>query len=385
MSLGAALIGAAPWALLPPLALLRVARSRSLDTEVATPPTPPPTISVIVPARDEARNIERCVRSVLTTDYPGIEVIVVDDHSTDGTGRIAREVAAADSRLRVLDSPPLPDGWFGKQWACATGAGVARGELLLFIDADTWHAPDLLSRAVNAMRARGADLLSVAGRQETRSFWERVLQPQVFWMLLARYGGTEGISRARRPADVIASGQFMLVRREAYYAVGGHTAVRGKVAEDLALGQRLFANGYRVAMVLGRDKLATHMYASLGELIEGWGKNVYAGGIDAMPGGAVGRFLFPLLLPVFPLTGVVPAVILALSAVGLLGTDWLVWSAICVATSLVWWVVIYRGFEQSLWYSLLYPVGSSVFLYIVIRAIARGRRVGWKGRQYVSR
>ena len=385
MSTALAADGALPWLVLPPVALLRVARSRSLDDVATTAPAPAPLVSVIVPARNEERNIERCLRSVLATSYPALEVIAVNDHSEDGTGTIARTVAAGDSRLRVYESPPLPPGWFGKQWACATGASQARGELLLFIDADTWHAPDLLPRAANAMRERGADLLSVAGRQETRSFWERVVQPQIFWMLLARYGGTEGISRARRPENAIAAGQFLLTRRTVYDAIGGHEAVRGKAAEDLALAQRLVRAGYRIAMVLGRDKLSTHMYASLGELVRGWGKNVYAAGIDAMPGGSIGRLLFPLLLPLFPLMTLAPAVGFLLAALGILGSAWLTWSAICLACGIVWWILIYRGFEQRWWFALLHPLGAAVVLYIFVRAIARGRRVGWKGREYVAR
>ena len=385
MSLLAAALGALPWVVLPPIALQRVARSRSLDDEREVAPEPAPLVSVIVPARNEARNIDRCVRSVLSTSYPAVEVIVVDDHSEDDTGRRAREVAPSDARVRVLDSPPLPPGWFGKQWACTTGVAAANGELLLFIDADTWHAPDLLARAVNAMRSRSADLLSVAGRQETRSFWERLVQPQILWMLLARYGGTEGIGRARRAANVIASGQFLLAHRAVYLEVGGHEAVREKVAEDLALAQRFARAGRRVAMVLGREKLATHMYASLAELVGGWGKNVYAAGIDAMPGGTAGRLLFPFLLPLFPLMVVAPAVVLLLAMTGVLDAPWLVWSSICLASNVLWWSVIYRGFDQPWWYALLHPLGGAVVLYIFVRAIARGRRVTWKGREYRSR
>src|SRR5690348_7901611 len=167
--------------------MLRVRRSHSLAEESSEPPSPAPRLSVIVPARNEARNIGRCVQSILATTYPALELIVVDDHSVDRTGDIARAAGASDARLRVLANPPLPDGWFGKQWACATGAAAATGELLLFTDADTWHAPELAVRAVNALRRSHADLLSVVGRQETHSFWERLLQPQILWMLLARY------------------------------------------------------------------------------------------------------------------------------------------------------------------------------------------------------
>lgn len=363
----------------------RVGRSRSLAEESSDPPSPTPRLSIIVPARNEARNIGRCVQSILASTYPELELIVVDDHSADGTSQVARTAASGDPRFHILVNPALPDGWFGKQWACATGAAAATGELLLFTDADTWHAPELAVRAVNALQRSRADLLSVAGRQETHSFWERLLQPQILWMLLARYGGTDAISHARRAEDVIANGQFMLFTRETYDAVGGHASVRDKVAEDLALGQRVFRAKRRVVLVRGEEELSTHMYASLDELLRGWGKNVYAGGIDAMPGGRIGRLLFPIVLLLVPLMNVVPVVALGAALLGLLGAGWLAWSLICVAASLLWWTLIYGGFRQRLWYALLYPVGAAVVLYIFIGAIARGRRVGWKGRQYVAR
>jgi chlorobactene glucosyltransferase len=365
--------------------MLRVARSRSLAEESPVPPAPAPGLSIIVPARNEARNIGRCVSSLLASTYPTLEVIVVDDHSTDDTAAVARAAGAADPRFRLLDTPPLPNGWFGKQWACATGAVAASGDLLLFTDADTWHAPDLATRAVNAMRRRQADLLTVAGRQEAHGFWERLLQPQILWILLARYGGTESVSRARRAEDVIANGQFMLISRDAYDAIGGHAAVREKVAEDLAIAQRIFRAGRRVVLVRAEEELATHMYASLGELVRGWGKNVYAGGIDAMPGGAVGRFLFPVVLPLVPLMSIAPWFALGAALLGIVGAGWLVWSLICIVASIVWWALIYRGFGQPVALALLYAVGAVVVLYIMAGAIARGRRVGWKGREYVAR
>lgn len=374
----------APWVLLPPFAMVRTARSRSLADVSAEPETSAPLVSVIVPARNEARNIDRCVRSLLATRYPAVEVIVVDDHSTDATSDLARAAGGSDDRLRVLANLSLPNGWFGKQWACATGAAAARGELLLFTDADTEHAPDLLPRAVNEMQATNVGLLTVAGRQEMRSFWERLLQPQVFWMLLARYGGTESVNRARRAEDVIANGQFMLISRTAYDAVGGHRAVRDKVAEDLALAQLFFRTGHGVRLVRGDDQLSTHMYASLGELVAGWGKNVFAGGMHAMPGGALGRLMFPVVLPLAPLLTMLPAIglvcALATHNVGPL----LIWSTVCVAANLLWWSLIYRGFHQSVWYALLHPVGAATLLFIILRAIARGRRVWWKGREYLA-
>jgi len=373
-----------PWIIPPVVALVRSRHSRSLDDMSAEAPDPVPRVSVIIPARNEARNIEHCVRSVLGTRYPSVDVIVVNDHSTDATAGIARSIAAQDSRLRVIDAPDLPDGWFGKQWACATGARAARGELLLFTDADTRHAPDLLARAVNALRAREAALLSIAGHQEMHTFWERIVQPQMFALLSVRYGGTEHVSNAKRPEDVIANGQFVLVRREAYDAVGGHAAVRDRVAEDMALAQEFFRSGQRVVLMLALQQFSTRMYASLREVIDGWRKNIYAGGRHAALGGRTGRRIYPALLLAIPIFGLAPPVALILASLGVLSAGWLVWSATVVAVSLLFWAAIYRFMGVSIAYALLYPLGLATLLYIAAGAVFRGQRVEWKDRAYTS-
>ncbi len=376
------LLLAAPWIIAPVVTVLRARHSRSLDDEPLDDALPPPLVSVVIPARNEARNIARCAESALRSGHPRLEVIVVDDHSTDGTGDIARAIAAKDPRLRVIAPEPLPGGWFGKQWACAAGARASSGEIIGFLDADTWQAPDLVPRVVAAMRSRRAHMLSVAGRQELGSFWERVLQPQIFGLILARFGGTESVNRARRAHQKIANGQCLFVRREAYDAIGGHGAVRHKVAEDLALAQLFHARGHRTALVLGLAQLDTRMYTTLGELLEGWGKNVYAGGADAMPLGRLGRLLYPLVLPLPALFGLVPPLALALAASGSLPYGVLLWSALATGANLIWWLAVYRYLKLAPWYALLHPIGSALLLYISLRAIARGERVRWKGRDY---
>lgn len=384
MSTTIPLVLALPWVAAPVVTLLRARRSRSLDEHSVDAGANAPLLSLVIPARDEARNIRRCAESVLASSYPRLEVIVVDDHSTDATGDIARDLAARDTRLRVVTPPPLPDDWFGKQWACHTGAAESRGEILAFFDADTWQSPDLLPRAVNVMRSRGSDLLTVGGTQELGSFWERLVQPQVFSVMLARYGGTESVNESRRTSQKIANGQCVLMTREAYDAIGGHASVRAKVAEDLALAQRFHEAGRRVTLVLGLQQLRTRMYTSLGELVRGWGKNLYAGGRDAMPGGAFGRALYPLALLLPGLTGVVPPLLLTLSLAGVFGHGVLLWSAIVTSVNLVWWLLVYAWLGLSPLYALLHPLGAGVLLYISTLAIVRGHRVEWKGREYVS-
>ncbi len=374
---------AAPWIIVPFVALLRARHSRSLDEHPATAEPGAPVVSVVIPARNEALNIERCVRSVLASAYPSLEVIVVDDHSTDGTSDIVRAISVTDARLRIVVPPPLPAGWFGKQWACTAGASASGGEIIAFFDADTWQAPDLIPRAVNGMRRRDADFLTVAGNQEMGSFWERMVQPQVFAIMLVQFGGTESVNESTRAKGKIANGQCIFVRRDVYRAMGGHAAVRDKVGEDLALAQLYFRSGRRTVLILGLQQLSTRMYRSLRELIDGWGKNVYAAGRDVMPLGVVGRMIYPLLLLTPALAGLVPPIVLALSLGGVMGSDALLWSSVALAANLIWWLAAYAFMGLSPVYAVLHPLGSLALLYIFGRAIARGRRVQWKERDYV--
>lgn len=379
-----ATVCAIPWIAAPLIAVARMARSRRLRDESPDVPPLAPGASVIIPARNEARNIADCLRGVLHSTYAPLEVIVVNDHSTDDTGDIARAIAAADPRVRVLDNPDLPQGWFGKQWACSQGARAATGDILIFVDADTRIAPDLIVRSVNGMLRTSADLYSVIGRQEMHTFWERMIQPQIFNVLANRYGGTEVVNRSRHAYDKIANGQYLMIRRVGYDELGGHELVRTYVAEDLMLAQKFFEAGRKTVLVLGWDQLATRMYTSLGELVAGWRKNVYAGGRHAMPGGRVGQALFSFVLPLPALMQLVPVLVLIASVFGLVSPGIALWSGIVTIALLLWWTFIYVVNEESVGYALLFPVGAAAMLYILLSAVARGSSVAWKGREYTS-
>jgi chlorobactene glucosyltransferase len=342
-------------------------------------------VSIVLPARDEAVHIDACVRAIRATTWPDWELLVVDDHSADGTGDLARAAAEGDPRVRVLAAPALPDGWFGKQWACQTGADAATGELLLFTDADTRHHPELLVRAVTAMRARGAALFSVGGRQDTGSFWEHAIQPVVFLFILARYGGARTMERARTPEDVVANGQCFLVSRADYERLGRHEAVRGTVAEDLMIAQRAQAAGLRVSLGIGREHLGTRMYDGLASVVKGWRKNVYAGGRLAMKWGRAGRFLFPFLLVGFPLFLAAPFGALALAALApALRPVLLPWAGIAAAPMLLLFGATVWAGRAPLWRVLYAPIGAVAFAAICVDAIRRGQQVEWKGRRYRS-
>jgi chlorobactene glucosyltransferase len=285
--------------------------------------------------------------------------------------------------VRVTVPPPLPAGWFGKQWACAHGASLATGQYLLFTDADTWHAPDALPRAITAMETRGAQLLSVAGAQELGSFWEKVVQPVMFLALFAWFGGMEAVSRSRSPRRKIANGQYILVRRGDYDALGGHAAVKDHVAEDLLLAQTWTAAGRAVHVVVGLEQLRTRMYQSLGEVVAGWGKNVWAGGRHL----AGPRWAWPLLrllMPLAPWVGALPVVLLLLGLSGVLAPWWTAVGAWAWLFMSAVWMLLFAFTELRPGWALLYPLGCMTASGIFVIAVLRGDRTRWKGREYRS-
>ena len=392
VSISVAILTALPWWISPALVAGRLRNTASLDDVDDTPPLidDAPRVSVILPARNEAAHIASCVRSVLTSTWPNLELIVVDDHSIDNTAELARDAAAGDMRFTLVRAPDLAPGWFGKQWACQAGQAQATGELLLFIDADTRHAPDLITRTVRLRAARGVELMSVAGRQLMETIWERAVQPSVFTLILTRYGSGAAMERATTASDVIANGQCFMLSRSAYDAIGGHFSVRDFVAEDVMIAQAIWTQGLRVSLALGVQQLRVRMYDGLGALVQGWGKNVYAGGRFAMRGGAFGRAIFPLVLLTFPLGMLLPFAVLLASVVALIfGTPWalrgIIWSCVASVGVLTSFAIANRLNRESAWRAVLAPLGGLVLLWICVAAVARGRNVRWKGRAYVAR
>jgi chlorobactene glucosyltransferase len=345
-----------------------------------------PSVSVIVPARNEALNIVACLESVVASEYPDFEVIVVDDRSDDGTGELARSVPAGRAeRLVVIDGTPLPDGWLGKPWACQQGVEAARGDLLLFTDADTVHGSALLRRAVAGQEQEQADLLTIVGRQLMETFWERLVQPQIFLAMLLRFPDFERIAKNARWRDAIANGQYLLFRRSAYEAIDGHEAVRDEVVEDLALAQHVKRAGLRLRIRGAETDLATRMYRSLPHLIEGWSKNIVMGGLQSFPG-----WMRPLVAPVSVVGGVLlwlvaPVVLVADLLGGPFGWvsgDVTAWAATVYGLSVVLWARFSRRMGAPGRYGLIYPLGAAVGSFIFLRSWVRGRNVTWKGRNY---
>ena len=382
----AAALAAAPWLLAPLLLALRFRGTPSLDDVDGTVAHmgSSPRVSVLLPARNEAAHIADCVASLRASTWPDLEIIVVDDGSTDGTAALAANAAEGDARVRIVPAPPLPDGWFGKQWACHTGVRHATGSLLLFTDADTRHAPDLIVRAVQTRAARGAELLSVAGRQEAGTVWERAVQPLMFALILARYGGGTRLERARRASDVVANGQCFLLSRRAYEAVGGHEAVGDFVAEDVMMAQAVWLHGFRVSLATGVAQLRTRMYDGLAPLVRGWAKNVYAGGRHAARGERVGRVAYRLLLPLVPVAMLLPFVMLP-AALATRDPALLRWSVLSTVGTLAVVAAVHRANRDPVSRALLAPLGAALLVAICVLAVVRGSNVRWKDRGYQAR
>lgn len=238
-----------------------------------------PLVSVLVPARNEAANIARCVRSLLAQNYPNFELIILDDSSQDSTGAIVEMLANPSDdpahRLRLMRGAPLPDGWLGKNFACHQLYQVAQGELLLFTDADTTHSVGSLSKAITALDYERADFLSLFPHQQTVSLPERLIVPLVQFFVSSLLP-VWLIGRSHHPSLCAANGQFMLFRRGAYEEIGGHAAVRNMVLEDMLLARRIKQAGLKQVLPDGSDLVQCRMYRSGSDLWRGFSKNLFA-------------------------------------------------------------------------------------------------------------
>jgi len=324
-----------------------------------------PTVSVIIPARNEEACLADCLQSLVAQSGLSFEIIVVDDHSTDRTRETAQSFP--EEKVRVILAPPLPAGWTGKNNAVTRGARQARGEWLLFTDADTVHLPGSLARAVAEAQENHADLLSYSPEQIAVTFWEMATLPVVFAELARQYPPSV-VSDPGSPVAA-ANGQFILVRREAYEAVGGHVAIAGDILEDVALARAVKRSGRKIRFRYAPDAVRTRMYRNYRELRDGWTKN---------------------LALLFPRPGGLAAKTLALWAMP--------WAALYVAYASHgwWWVGIYfvtflylairiKRANSALGGELLGAVfGMPMFAYLLLRSKRAHATdsVTWKGRTY---
>lgn len=256
-----------------------------------------PLVSVLVPARDEAQVIAETVRRILAQDYPSFELILLDDHSSDGTADLAKAAAGDDTRMLILAGQALPEGWTGKNWACWQLAGKAQGEILVFSDADVRWESGALTAIVAGMQATKADVFSVWPTQRSGSWGERLVVPLMMFAVLG-YLPEVAVRFVPLSAFAAANGQCLAFRKEAYERVRGHFSVRNRVVEDVAMARLSKASGLRLVMALGSEMVWCRMYQCWREVRDGFAKNILAG--HGHPLYLVASTLFHWLLFIVP-------------------------------------------------------------------------------------
>lgn len=340
-----------------------------------------PSVSICVPARNEAENIGDCVRSALSTDWPNFELIVVDDRSDDGTGDIAREAGGGDPRLKVIEGVEPVAGWAGKPWTCLRAAKESKGAWLLFIDADVRIDSKAVQAAVETAMENDVSLLSFFGTWKLVSFWERVLIPAVGWLIR----GSVDLDRTNSVAhsEAFANGQFVLMSRKAYFAIDGHGSVRDQVLEDVRLAEVVKRNGLSAQIRPAAWAFQVRLYRALGEIVSGYTKNVYEGlGRRPILGFGAALFLF--------IGSLLPFILAVVMTLG-----YFVWSwGIVTPVWLVWvWVLclmqfIFRAQQEKLdgrspMIAWTQPLANTLLIWILLRSTTKVS-VQWKGRTFVD-
>ena len=344
-----------------------------------------PLISICVPARNEEKNIRACVDAILAQTYPNFELIVLDDRSADSTPEILRALASQTDKLKIIHGSDLPSGWAGKPHALYQASAVAKGDWLCFVDADTFLAPDAVSSCYVKAVETGADLFTIMTKQITGTFWEKTVMPLVLTALSVGFSPRNVNDPTKR--DAVANGQFIMIKRSVYDAIGGHERVKDQIVEDKAISEQVKWNGYRLIVADGMQVASTRMYTSLASMWEGWTKNIYLGLRDQrglMLLGVFGAFvsvIAALFMPAWPLLG-----FYWFSR----GGDWMA-VAVVIESLVLWSVLIYVRAEVAhkmnipRWYALTTPLGAAIFAAMMFTSawkVLSGQGVTWRGRRY---
>ncbi len=364
--------------------------SRFDSLPAATPGDDAPLVSILVPARNEARNIEACVRSLLAQDYPRFQLVVLDDHSDDGTGDLIRALGLSEESgsRTLLHGQTLPDGWAGKNWACHQLAQRARGDFLFFTDADTIHAPGTVTAAVAYARVKRADLVSAWPRLLTGTLGEKLIIPMILLLGMAMYPHWLVVWLQERPRIAAllparflrtigaANGQFLFFTRTAYDRLGGHQSMRDHLVEDVAFGRAVTARMGEGMRLFNCDALrfsTVRMYRSFAETWEGFTKNM--------------RPAFEGNLAAFLLVGAVQFACFLFPFLALFGPPELRALAVAeVALIYAIRIILTARFRTSWLGCVLHPFGHALSLAIGLNSwrCSAGGGVSWKGRRYAA-
>ncbi len=337
----------------------------------------PPLVSVCVPARDEERGIRACLESLLKQDYPQFEVIVVNDHSTDHTGELIRELARNNSRLIALNGEDLPEGWLGKPFALHQAFQKAKGEILLFTDADPVFEPDALRTAVFTMRERNLDALTLMPRAEFGSFWERAVQPTIFGFIASLTRFRKVNSPGHKSA--MGFGAFLMFKRAAYESIGGHEGGKADVLEDVLIAKRLKRAGFNLLVADAKRLFSIRMYFGFREIWTGWRKNMFL----AMKRSVVRALYYVFMVLAFLLT---PYLVLGWNVVVGSGLLWVGLSLLGVIMVSAATIKICDELGLNRINACLFPIGAVVMAAIMINSMIETlvfSRTEWRGRVYL--
>jgi glycosyltransferase involved in cell wall biosynthesis len=359
---------------------------RTLD--LLTPRSPrlegpdPPLVTAIVPAKDEERTLADCLASVVAQTYPNLEILVVDDRSTDRTPEIARGFAASDPRVRVLTIDHLPAGWTGKTHALEAAAAEARGDWFWFLDADTRHEPENLDVVMGYAQRQGAVLASLLPEMRCETFWEGVVQPLAGIVLMQSFP----LFRVNNDASPLAfaNGQYILIRRDAYRAAGGHFAVRDRFVEDIGMAERVKRLGLPIRVAVAHGLGSTRMYASLGQLVRGWSRILYDA-LGRSPWRLLAKVLDPLIFSQSGHVALVASLALLITGRGGPFAWWLL--GMSVVHHVLSYTVLRRLYRLSVpgsRYVAWFPLANLVMDWVLFRAIGMclTGRVTWRGTAY---
>ena len=338
----------------------------------------PPLISILIPARNEVENISRCLKSLLKQDYPNLEIIVLNDNSTDATSKVVKVVAQKDNRVRLVEGAPLEEGWTGKNFASHQLAKYAKGEYFIFTDADTLHFPKTVSSAFGALITTKVDALSIYPRQIMVTFAERMAVP-IINIALQCFIPFILIKKSKSPLFSTALGQFMMFKREVYEKIGGYESIKGNMVDDIQISKRVKKAGYKFMVFDGRNTIYCRMYKNLKGVVIGLTKSIY----PAFNGNILTLFSFTGLLTA---TLLIPFTLLPLGAFLF---DW----PVAIIRLIIFQVIIVLAiktifairYKQRMLDILLAPVSMAIIdalIFVSFLQAKYGEGLAWKGRVY---
>lgn len=338
----------------------------------------PPLVSILIPARNEETNIEKCIKAFLKQDYPELEILVLDDNSTDNTYNIVKKISEKNKNVKVFKGKPLPQGWLGKNFACFQLSRYAKGEYFVFTDADTHHLQNSISSSLAALLNNGLDALCPFPREIMVTIHERMSIPFMNFVILL-FMPLALIRKSKNPLFCTGVGQYLLFKREVYFGMGGHAAVKGKILEDVQITKKTKEMGYSYMIFDGRKIISCRMYKNFKQVFTGYSRFLFSA-FDyntSMLTIAIIFFILLFLLPniFFP--------------IGLILYHWPreILLPIFAQISIVSFIRMVNAlrFKEKLLDIFLSPLSIVYIVFIAINSVLQhklGNGIYWKGRTY---